>query len=162
MGQANKQKYEMDKKLININVTADNWEEVLKNVSNMFIKQDCVKEGFYEALVYREREFPTGIQIDNIGVAFPHVDTKYVKKTAISVITLQPSVEFKRMDDSNKSVDVSIVFGLAVSNPKKHLKILQKIINLIQQENKLMEIKDAKSVEEISEILNAEFDSIDF
>lgn len=146
--------YKIDEELIETHVYVKDWENALKRVNKLFIKKGYVKKEFLEALIAREKEFPTGIHLEDYGVALPHTDPEYVNKTGIAIITLKNGVEFRRMDDSTKTVSVDIVFGLAIKNPEQHLNILQHIIDFIQEKENLKRIIEAKNSTELAEIIN--------
>ena len=46
-------------------------EEVLKELSEAAIAAGYAKEGYYEALLEREKNYPTGLHIPEIEVAIP-------------------------------------------------------------------------------------------
>lgn len=146
--------YRIDKELIEINVDVNDWQSALERVSKLFMKKGYVKKGFQEALIAREKEFPTGIPLEDYGVALPHTDPKYINQTGVSIITLKNGVEFRRMDDSNETVGVNIIFGLAVENPQQHLHMLQQIIDFIQQKENLEKIMETNNPDELAEIIN--------
>ncbi len=81
-----------------------------------------------KALLEREEEFPTGLQIGDINVAVPHADHIYVKESEIILCTLENPVEFQRMDNPEKEVKVSIIILMAINNPDTHIEVLQKNI----------------------------------
>ena len=51
------------------------------------------------------------------------------------------------------TVDVSLVFMLAVADPKAHLEELQRIIAIVQDRDVLMHIIESKDVQEVIETI---------
>jgi len=117
-----------------------------------------VEDDYIEALGAREAQFPTGLPISG-GVAIPHTDASHVRTDRICVATLGHPVEFHEMGgDEDSIVEVSTVFLLALSDPSRHLKILQKIVTSIQNEQFLESIRAAATACEIASLAATEFD----
>lgn len=149
--------FKVDESLIKLKLRAENWEEVLRVMGTTLVEHGYVRATYIKALIDRENEFPTGIATNNVGVAIPHTDASHVKKTTVAVAVLDKSVPFSLMGSDEGSVDVDIVFMLAVNNPEKHLVFLQKLMGIFQKEEVLLDIKNAEDPKAIAEILNREF-----
>lgn len=107
-------------------------------------------------MIERERIFPTGLQVSEIGVAIPHTDAINVNHQSISVAVLNKPVEFIHMGSEDQEVSVKIIFMLAIKDPDSQLEMLQKLIDLIQKEEILQQIIGSKSCKYISELLHKE------
>ena len=106
------------------------------------------------ALKEREKVFPTGLQIDDKGVAIPHTDMEHVNRSAIAIASLKNPVSFYQMGtspDEGEVVSVKLVIMLAITGGG-HMDMLQKAIMLIQDlsvVDKLMSAKDGKEIIQI-------------
>ena len=60
-------------------------EEVLMELGEYAVEHQLAREGFPEALLRRERQYPTGIQ-GVMGVAIPHSDQEYTKEASIVIV----------------------------------------------------------------------------
>jgi PTS system galactitol-specific IIA component len=149
--------YKIDESLVKVKLQARNWEDVLRKMGTTLFEQGYVRDTYIKGLIDRETEFPTGIAIDKMGVAIPHTEASHVIKTTVAVAVLDKSVPFSLMGSDEGSVDVDIVFMLAVDNPDKHLLFLQKLMGILQKEEVLLGIKNAEYSKVIAEILNKEF-----
>ena len=96
-----------------IHVKADRKEDVIWKLYEKLLQNGKVKENFYEAVLEREREYPTGLKFEKWEVAIPHVSPEYVLESTIAIAVLDEPVEFKRMDDES-SVHVNVVFNIAL------------------------------------------------
>lgn len=100
------------------------------------LRKNFVKESFIDAIIEREKTFPTGLPTSsNISVAIPHTDSVHVNKKAISLAILKDAVEFGIMGEQEAKTPVKIVFLLAIDKQDSHLKILQKLISIFQNED---------------------------
>lgn len=112
-------------------------EEALKILCETLLKQKFVKDDFYNQIIKREKNFPTGLQTRTLGVAIPHTDPQYVLSDSIAVGILKNPVVFHEMTNVDKDVNVTVIFLLALTDATKHLKILSKIMEIIKDENSL-------------------------
>ncbi|EHI70355.1 PTS sugar transporter subunit IIA [Streptococcus ictaluri] len=95
--------------LINLNVCAQSQSELLASLSDYLLKKDYVLESFEEAIILREKEYPTGLQLENIAVAIPHTYAQHVKKPFIFINRLAKPVSFIQMGTDDEKLDVKYV-----------------------------------------------------
>lgn len=112
-----------------------------------------VREDFLPRVKERERTFPTGIQLENIGVAIPHTDAECVLDEFVAVVVNKEPVEFKSMEDLNQSVAAKIVFVLGLNQPHAQLEMLQSLMGLLQNDDILKEIQAATSAADVLTIV---------
>ncbi|SCL81258.1 PTS sugar transporter subunit IIA [Sporanaerobacter sp. PP17-6a] len=148
----------LNKELIILNFNAKDKEDALRKMSTKLLKCGYVNEGFTEAIIEREKNFPTGISTKNMGVAIPHTDVKYVNKTSIAIGILNKPVTFQNMG-SDDELQINIIFMLAIKEPKEQLKMLQKLTEVFQDDNALEKIKNAKNELEVLEIMKSFLDN---
>lgn len=127
--------------------------EVLKFLSSKLIDKGYVKDGYQEAIIDREKEYPTALPSVDIKIAIPHANHTLVNKAAIAIGILKDPVEFSSMEDSDIKLNVQIVIMLALDEPHGHIKMLQNIVKLIQNSEALKAIIKASSIEDIMNLL---------
>lgn len=126
--------------------------EVLSILADSLCEQGLVKDTYKGAILSREAEYPTGLFIGNINIAIPHADIMHVNKAAICVGVLENPVKFHAMDDPTKEIEVSLIIMLALTEAHGHISMLQRVVELIQNQElvkKIIESKDLKVVYEI-------------
>lgn len=123
--------------------------EALKYLASELVDQNYVTDEFPKAVVAREQKYPTGLPYEGIRIAIPHADSKYVNHTAIAIGILKKPVQFSSMDDFNKKLDVGIIVMLAMKEPHGQIEMLQKIVELIQNQELVKTISESESKEEI-------------
>jgi PTS system galactitol-specific IIA component len=101
-------------------------EDVLRQLAECLERRGCTKEGFLEALLARERAFPTGIPTKTLTVAIPHADPEYVAKAALAVAVLKQGVAFRQMDDPDQTLDVRVVLLIALHEPDAQIEFLRR------------------------------------
>jgi hypothetical protein len=115
---------------------ARDWEEAIRFCGNELIRNAYVGQDFLNACIDREKKFPTGLPT-SIPVAIPHAASDKVFRTAVCVMKLDESIRFQRMDEPSASVDVKLIFNLAIKGNDAHLDFLQKLIGFVMDENHL-------------------------
>ncbi len=131
---------------------ADSSDDIFEALGGELVKQGYCKESYVQALKNREAEFPTGINTGEKGVAIPHTDVSHVNKKGIAIATIKKPVSFMEMGTDDEYVNVQVVFMLAVDE-KGHLELLQAILGILQDQEVLNQLIEAKDAEEIIEII---------
>jgi PTS system galactitol-specific IIA component len=142
---------------VQTDILVQDQQELFAILTKPLLDDQIVKPIFLEKVLERESQFPTGLPLREIGAAIPHTDAEHVYENAISIGVLSEPVPFQVMGSPDKSVDVKIVFLLALSNAEKHLTILQKVISFIQNEESLHFILN-HSNKEVYEYIIKHFD----
>ena len=141
-----------DKSIALFHRHAKDQKTVFDLLSAEFLKDDLVTDEFRKKVEERELVFPTGLSIDGMGVAIPHTDSIYVKRSQIGFMSLTEAVNFKEMG-SGENVEVQLVFMLALKEPHEQLEMLQKLVAMFQNPGVLDQLKRIKTQSELSEIL---------
>lgn len=128
--------------------------QIIKRLAEGLKNEGFVSSDYTKSLIEREISYPTGLPSMTHGTAIPHTDSKHVLKEAIVIALLKNPVNFKRMDDPEKDVKVSIIFLLALNNPENQLKALQGITAIIQNETILQKIVTTRDKTELINILS--------
>ena len=129
-------------------------DALFEGVSKQAFQLGKVRDDFLARVKEREATFPTGIQLENLGVAIPHTDAECVLEEFVAVVVNQEPVEFKSMEDMNQSVPASIVFVLGLNQAHAQLEMLQSLMGLLQNEAILKDIIAATSSQDVLTIVN--------
>ncbi|HFH9838290.1 TPA: PTS sugar transporter subunit IIA [Streptococcus suis] len=143
----------LDQVLILTNRSYDSNSQLFEEVFSIAFEKGYVRDDFLERVKAREATFPTGIQLENIGVAIPHTDAECVHREFVAVIANANPVEFKSMEDLNQSVAASIVFVLGLNQPHAQLEMLQSLMGLLQQEEVLKQLMAAPTAQDLLTIV---------
>lgn len=151
---------ELDKSVIVPDLEAKTWEDVMKNLGQKLINAGYTKESYIDALIAREKDFPTGLDIDGLGVAIPHTDVSHVNKAGIAIGVLKEPVTFMQMGTDDEEVGVKLIFMLAVTDPNAHIDELQRIIEIIQDKGVLEKLFTVTDKETIIEVIKEKENSL--
>jgi galactitol PTS system EIIA component len=144
----------LNRKLIKTGLEVSSKEDVFQELGSLFIKEGFCRESYIKALIDREKEYPTGLDIDGFGIAIPHTDVSHVIQPALAIAVLQNPVKFEIMGaDEGEVVAVSIVVAMAIKEPSQHLDQVQALLKILQDGTVLSRMKQAKTAEEIVAII---------
>lgn len=130
-------------------------EEVIKQLSDLFLRHNQVKDSYCEAVLEREKRYPTGLVGKGLCVAIPHTDSSHVNESGIAIATLETPVSFGMMGDPAKKLDVELVLLLAVADPHKHLALLRDLMGILSNGPLLESVKEASSAKQVIALLQA-------
>lgn len=148
----------LDESVILLNLECTAMEDVLTKMGCNLVDKSLVKDGFVKAVIEREDEFATGLPTAGVSVAIPHTDVEHVNKNAISIGVLKNAVDFGVMGDDSKTTPVKIVFMLAIDQPHTQLTLLQKLMQVFQNQDTLNYLVSEKDKTSIKYLLEKKLD----
>lgn len=144
----------LDESVILVDLEGTTKEEVLESMARNLFEQGVVKESYIDAVISREKIFPTGLPTRGCSVAIPHTDIEHVNKKSISVAVLKNTVDFGIMGEMDTYTPVKLVFMLAMDQQHAQLSLLQSLMQIFQDEEMLTLLSNEKCKNTIRELLN--------
>mgnify|MGYP002768682835 FL=1 len=142
----------LDKRSISLDVApADKKETLDQAVALMANSGKLADVEQYRAQVYaREEESTTGI---GEGIAIPHGKCDAVKAPGLAAMVIKNGVEYDSLDGE----PVTLLFLIAAPNTKDnvHLDVLSKLSVMLMDEKFTASLRNAKSVDEFLQIIDA-------
>lgn len=138
--------------LIAVDLTAEDADDAIRKVGSMFQEQGFVKETYIDAVTAREKEYPTGLMLRDIGVAMPHTDPGHVIKAGICVVKLAKPVEFAHMGMPETKVAAEMIFMMAIVDPNAQIETLQKVLTVFQNPEAAAEFKAAPNAQALYQV----------
>ncbi len=117
--------------------------ELFRRLGVVLAEKGYVKETWLDAILEREKNYPTGLQCETIGVALPHVDPQYLLKPYIAIVKPTAPVEFEGMAGSGR-VDAQLVINLGlVAHAEDQVGVLQAFLGIFMDQAATQEILGA-------------------
>ena len=132
---------------------ASSKEEALAVMSNMLLERGYVKESFPDAILEREKYYPSGLPMEGHKIAIPHTDAEHVNKSVILFARLAQPLEFSSMGDPDEKIQVSLISMFALAEKKEIGKMLEVLITAYSNHDVLEAILKAHSAKTIYNIL---------
>ncbi|CNY93635.1 PTS system transporter subunit IIA [Streptococcus pneumoniae] len=131
--------YFFDKNLV-FCLEADNQEQLFDQVATLLEEREIVTPTYREALITREKSFPTGLDMEFLGknlpnVAIPHTDIVHNLAEKVVIVRLEKPITFHNMIAPDKEVEVSLLFFIINNSSSSQTNILAQ---LMERREKLM------------------------
>jgi transcriptional antiterminator len=137
-----------DKDFLFSELNLENKDEIIKYMGIKLIEAGFVDKRFIESALMREKITSTAV---GIGVAIPHGETRYVKKSVIACAVLE-----KPVDWSGCNVDIVFLLALDFETGSQTRKFFKKFYSMLDDEKVLRNLKNAKDTDEMLNYLNLE------
>ena len=139
--------------LMIFDMEADSWEDVISQLADMLESKGYVKDTYKKGVIDREKVYPTGLLLGEYNVAIPHTEICHVNKAAIAVAKLKKPVVFKYMADPNQDVPTSLVLMMAINDPKGHVPVLAKLMEILGNPENIKKLLDTSDKTEFRKLL---------
>ncbi|WP_196594749.1 PTS sugar transporter subunit IIA [Pectinatus sottacetonis] len=127
----------INEKLILLDLVGADKTILLGKMADNLYENKFVKNTFKNAILEREKIFPTGLPTQPYGVAIPHTDIEHVNIPAISIARFKKPVKFIVMGEKDATVLVKLAFMLAMKEKHTQLNMLQKLMAVLQDKDAL-------------------------
>lgn len=142
----------LDKNSISLNAAPADKKETLDLAVELMAKSGKLSdvEKYREQVYAREEESTTGI---GEGIAIPHGKCDAVKAPGLAAMVIKNGVEYESLDGE----PVTLLFLIAAPNTKDnvHLDVLSKLSVMLMDEKFTTSLRNAKSVDEFLQIIDA-------
>jgi PTS system galactitol-specific IIA component len=128
-------------------------EEALTAMCGILLAKGYVKDSFLQAILERERLYPSGLPMEGHKIAIPHTDAEHVNESVILFARLEDPVEFSSMGDPDEKILVRLVSMFALKEKKKIGFLLDVLITAYSDNDTLEAILRAPSAKEIYKFL---------
>lgn len=153
-GSTPKDKPVIQSDLIMLDLKCKTSEEVIRTLSQSLLDRGWVKDGFLQAILAREKEYPTGLPTGGTAVAIPHTNAEFVLKSAMVTAILTEPVPFRNMADPDEFLPVRIIFLLAMKEPAFQVLWLKQLMGLLGKPDLLQKLLGMKDGALIAAVLN--------
>lgn len=138
--------------LVFYDVEATDAKDLIRKLGAQLEKGGYVKDSYVDAVVGREDEYPTGLQLSDMAVAMPHTTGSHVNTPCVGVAKLKNPVTFAHMGDPDTKVQAELIFMMAILDPSKQLELLQQVMKIFTNKEAMAEFKAAATKEELYKV----------
>ena len=142
--------------LMEINLDAPSKETAIKVLADKLKALDYVNNDYYENVIRREKDFPTGLPTV-IPIALCHTEREFVIQSALAVGTLKHPIDFQEMGTPERVVKAEIIFLLALNDPKDQVPWLRKMMTVFKSKEVMEKIKFSKNRKELNDVMRTLF-----
>ncbi|MFN2744834.1 MULTISPECIES: PTS sugar transporter subunit IIA [Bacillus] len=127
--------------LIFTDIHAQTPSELLTEIGCALEQLGYVEKSFTGAIIERERQYPTGLALPEFSIGLPHTDARHVKQAFIAVVKNDQKLPFIHMGTEDQEVDIDCFFVLGVKDPCKQVKVLQLLIEKLNDSRFVRRLK---------------------
>jgi len=139
----------LNEKSVRAKVSVSSWEQVVDAAGCLLFQNKMITTDYIQAMKDTIIELGPYVVITP-GFALLHArPDKGVIDIGMSLVTLETPIDFGH--EENDPVDVAIAFSS--SSSKKHLELIQEIVELLRDEGKMAAVRAANSEDELLKIL---------
>lgn len=138
-----------------LDLVAENCTQVISMLADTLYKKGYVKETYKEAVLERERVFPTGLPTKAIGIAIPHTDSCHVIEASFAVAKLKKPVQFRKMGGAgNETVDVGVVIMMGILDDAKQVPMIAKLLEMFSDDAAVKKLIAASSTQDVYDVFH--------
>ena len=131
-------------------------EDALHTMAGLLVESGYCRESFVEAILERERVYPSGLPMPGPKIAIPHTDAEHVRRSVILFARLPGVVEFRSMGDPDLLLPVRLISMFALKEQDSIGDLLQTLIAIYQRSEVLTAILEAPDARSMYTILHEE------
>ncbi|TMN21487.1 PTS sugar transporter subunit IIA [Lentibacillus cibarius] len=140
-------------------------EELFNIVGKRLKEKGIVNEDFTEALIERERNYPTGLDLSPVSndipnAAIPHADTEYCNDKAIVFVKLNNPISFYNMIAPDKNMDVRYLFFIINNQKESQTNVLSELMGFLTVVDNVKALEAMQTKDEIFQFLTEENSNI--
>lgn len=115
--------------------------EFFNKMSEILVEKGYVKDTWLDAILTREKNYPTGLQFEHIAVALPHVDPENLVKPYIAVIKPKEPIVFEGMAGIGGDVPAELIVNLGLlAHAEGQVAVLQALMGVFMDEASVADI----------------------
>lgn len=123
------------------------WQKAVKIAAQKLLEKGNIEENYIEKMIGNINKLGPYIVLAD-DVAMPHSRPEDgVNKTGISLLKLNEGVSF------GEETSVRLIFILAAQDSNSHIEMITELVDMLQDEEKLFNILQSKTEDEIIKIL---------
>ena len=127
--------------LVFCDIEAETKEEFFEKLGAKLDELGYIQDTWYDAILTREKNFPTGLQSPEMGVAIPHTDPEHLKKAYMAVVVPKKPIEFVHMGTEDELVGAEFIVNLGVEHQENQVEALQKLMMMFVNSDAVAELR---------------------
>ena len=136
------------------NIDASTFEEMINAIESKLLKEGYINPTFKDAIILREKEYPTGLDFVKFQTALPHTDSEHVNVNMIIPILTKQKIEIFKMGSLTETIKTRIFFLMLVKEKEQHIEKLSNLIQLFQQERMAKLVNDIDNDSSFKKIIS--------
>ncbi|WP_232698126.1 PTS sugar transporter subunit IIA [Brevibacillus daliensis] len=143
----------VNESLICLHADVKTAEEAIHLAADRLMQEGFVTSDYAQAVIEREKTYPTGLAGAGYNIAIPHTNPEFVIKPGVAVVIPKDPIIFAMMGTPAEKLACQMIFPLAMKSPDKQLQLLMKLMSFFQNSEVLKQVYEAKEAKTIMELM---------
>ncbi|MGT2750778.1 PTS sugar transporter subunit IIA [Streptococcus orisasini] len=143
--------------LIDLDIAVSDEAQLFDLIGMRAIEKGVAELGYIAGLEKRELSYPTGLQFPEISVAFPHVDSKYIKEPFIYIARNNGVLDVRQMGDAAEMSARDFLF-LGIKDGSKQPQLLASMMAAFQDSEFVNKFKKVTTKKEMHDLVVNSFE----
>ncbi|HEL1639607.1 PTS sugar transporter subunit IIA [Streptococcus suis] len=139
--------------LIQLDCNVSEHTDLFQLIGKELKEKGYVTDQYLEALLEREREFPTGLKTRYVNIAIPHTDPHVIERPFIYVVKNSQPINMLQMGDNSEMTCHYFLF-LGIKDPKGQVGLLAALMDIFSQEAFAHQFIQAETPLDMYQLLN--------
>lgn len=140
--------------LVRLDWEVEDQEGFFDRMAAELLHAGYVRETFRDALVERERKYPTALPTSPEAVAIPHSDVEHIVKPFIASVRLAGPIDWREMGNDDVIHPVRFIFVLGFVQEDRHVEVLQIMLRAFQDPAFMEQLSEAQTPDEYYRVLS--------
>ncbi|MGT2716386.1 PTS sugar transporter subunit IIA [Streptococcus respiraculi] len=139
--------------LVKLDCNVSTHVDLFQVIGKELREKGYVTDQYVEALLERERQFPTGLKTKFVNIAIPHTDPQVIKKPFIFIVKNHQPLDMLQMGDNSEMTCHYFMF-LGIKDPTGQVGLLAKLMEIFSQEAFVKEFVQTENDLDMYQLVN--------
>ncbi len=145
----------LKRELVYTTLTPITSDELFMQLERELSSKNYIQDTWHDAIVEREKSYPTGLGFESVGIAIPHTDPIHIKNPYIAFIKLKEPVVFDFMAGAGDPVSAEFVINLGIQHEEDQVGLLQQLMGIFADEDCVEALRNASDEDQIFDLLES-------
>lgn len=136
----------------------ENQEEIFNLIGKELQEKELVHEEFVSALLNREKNHPTGIDLSPVSeglpnAAIPHTETEYCTGQCIVFVKLEKAINFYNMIAPEAEMDAKYLFFIINDQKENQTNVLSELMAFLTDADNVKALEELETKEQLYKFL---------
>lgn len=136
----------------------ENQEEIFSLIGKELQEKELVNEEFVNALLNREKNHPTGIDLSPVSeglpnAAIPHTETEYCIGRCIVFVKLEKAIKFYNMIAPDTKMDAKYLFFIINDQKENQTNVLSELMAFLTDADNVKALEELETEDELYKFL---------
>jgi PTS system galactitol-specific IIA component len=144
--------------LVFFDIEASDTDGFFTELGHRLDAQGYIKDTWFDAITTREKNYPTGLATQSIGIAIPHTEPENLVKPYIAVVKPTKPIVFQAMAGMGDPVPAELIVNLGIQHEGGQVACLQNLMSIFMNDEAVADIMDQTTGEDMVSTITKYFE----